>query len=104
MGDLPLLFSGADENSRAPSLSWRAGPPLQFPRYDFSLAGPIGGRLFAVGGSGARRLVEELDVSDLSAFSSRSCSSRSPSRSCGYRSPEVQNTLLSDGWADLHAP
>jgi len=90
--DLPLLFSEAGDNPRLQSLSWRPGPHLQFARYDFSLAGPIDRRLFAVGGSGARRLVEELNVSELS-----SASDQRPARSS-----EVQNSLLSEGWADVH--
>lgn len=59
---VPGLFSGDD--SCAP-LAWQPGPPLLRPRYDFSLAGPAAGRLYAVGGSGARQCVEVLEVSDL---------------------------------------
>eukprot|EP00812_Abedinium_dasypus_P013965 NODE_747_length_1379_cov_209.781722.p3 GENE.NODE_747_length_1379_cov_209.781722~~NODE_747_length_1379_cov_209.781722.p3 ORF type:complete len:178 (+),score=43.82 NODE_747_length_1379_cov_209.781722:3-536(+) len=62
VSELPLLFAGAPP---PPSLSWRHGPDLRFPRYDFSLAGPIGGLLFAVGGSGARRLVEVLATTNI---------------------------------------
>mmetsp|Transcript_18089 Transcript_18089/g.57426 ORF Transcript_18089/g.57426 Transcript_18089/m.57426 type:complete len:247 (+) Transcript_18089:624-1364(+) len=65
--DLPMIFEGAAGEGAPPSLRWRQGPSLQSPRLDFSLAGPINGRLYAVGGSGARRAVEALDVSELLA-------------------------------------
>lgn len=90
---LPLLFSSMEDESSPLVMSWRYGPWLQFPRYDFSLAGPISGRLFAVGGSGARRLVEELDVSALSS---------SPAL-LRTRDPQAREALLADGWIDVHA-
>jgi len=74
---LPGLFGEEEEEERGggqrqqekrrppPPLQWRQGPPLRMPRYDFSLAGPVAGRLYAVGGSGARRCVEVLEVGEL---------------------------------------
>jgi len=76
---------------------------LLFPRYDFSLAGPIAGCLFAVGGSGARRLVEVLDTEGLlerlpPAATPTSSSARTPQAPC----VALRRELLSEGWADLH--
>lgn len=85
--ELPELFS----DGPTPGLCWRRGPSLQFPRYDFSLAGPIDGLLYAVGGSGARRLVEVLDTTNLAL------------RPVADDHREVQRALLSEGWVDLHS-
>lgn len=55
---LPELFM----DGPVPELQWCSGPSLQFEHTDFSLAGPIDGCLFAVGGGGGLRRVEMLDV------------------------------------------
>lgn len=63
--NLPQLFAGASTAAPRAPLCWREGPRLLCPRSDFSLAGPIQGRLYAVGGSGARRCVEVLETAGL---------------------------------------
>jgi len=88
---IPALFDGGDEASAA--LAWRPGPSLQLPRYDFSLAGPLDGCIFAVGGSGARTIVEVLDVSDIASYAAAEASA----------APPLRRALLEDGWVDLHA-
>jgi len=65
--ELPGIFDDRGEAAAAPSLRWRQGPALHYPRFDFSLAGPLEGHLYAVGGSGASRIVEALDASELLA-------------------------------------
>jgi len=100
--DLPRLFSADDESGRALDLCWRLGPPLLFPRYDFSLAGPVGARLYAVGGSGARRLVEVLDVSWAFVSELRAAPELRATASVLQGSPQVHEALLFAGWIDLH--
>lgn len=76
-------------NLEAPELRWRRGPWLQFPRYDFSLAA-IGGSCYAIGGAGARQLVEVLSVTEFTKNAPQ------------HRPPGLQPALLSRGWVDIH--
>lgn len=62
---LPGIFDDRGDSVTTSSLHWRQGPALHYPRFDFSLAGPLERHLYAVGGSGASRIVEVLDVSEL---------------------------------------
>lgn len=95
---LPALFEGRDD---AAQLMWRPGPSLLFPRYDFSLAcckTGQGSLLFAVGGSGARRLVEVLDSAAIALW----MANRGKSSKDSTVADEVQRDLLQEGWVDVH--
>mmetsp|Transcript_21993 Transcript_21993/g.61529 ORF Transcript_21993/g.61529 Transcript_21993/m.61529 type:complete len:493 (-) Transcript_21993:46-1524(-) len=114
-------YSSSAKAEVASSWRWQTGPRLLFPRYDFSLAGPIDGLLFAVGGSGARRLVEVLDALEVAAWLRQpggppqlganaqhpQLQRREPEEMQAYErraaSPDVQQQLLTEGWADVHA-
>jgi len=100
--ELHLLFEG---HKSLPSLRWQPGPSLIVPRCDFSLGGPIDGCIFAVGGSGARCLVECLEVSNIHAYlganpaTATSGLAELPGRQ-GVQ--DVHEHLLSHGWVDFH--
>eukprot|EP00747_Dinoflagellata_sp_TGD_P169384 gnl/TRDRNA2_/TRDRNA2_198250_c0_seq1.p1 gnl/TRDRNA2_/TRDRNA2_198250_c0~~gnl/TRDRNA2_/TRDRNA2_198250_c0_seq1.p1 ORF type:complete len:505 (+),score=71.24 gnl/TRDRNA2_/TRDRNA2_198250_c0_seq1:68-1516(+) len=108
--DLPRLFEDdALLNAGPPQLCWHRGPSLLRPRYSFSLAGPIAGHIFAVGGRGAPRIVETLELSSLKAYLQHADTEamRLHGESVLLQGPSyleaVHDALLHQGWDDLHA-
>lgn len=102
---LPKYVEAVDQGNAPPEIAWHWGPPLQFPRYDFSLAGPLNGHLYAVGGSHARRLVETLPLHEVVTAAKGSPSGGYPSGGAegDASAGNTRELLLSEGWADVHS-